>query len=405
MMKSIKPQTFCILIAVLFLVLQLKGLAQTDENTITPAAFSWMSKTSINIKKTYDSYRKFIDENDPLILFDFNTIQAEGLNYMVPSSLGDLSVGPIHGELAMYVRWQTKGDLKLGFFAFVNSLDLQIDDELHPTLRDAEGPYGDLYGWQSGNMIIATSATFNPNIEITLGALITESPYVTLANNGTEQFDIIYDDEKEEYRASVDKDELFFIGKFYGYQFGTFYELSERVFTLIELKKSFDVVSNAGEIDLGLRHYSYRRTYQAGVEYHNPKLLSVLNVDFETYWNIYKNEQWNDLGYVMLSSGVSIFKDKHQREIDGLKRDFFIEIKGGVSYSKDIFSEGLTGYSCTVDFINIWGWWHSLKFGFSYNYFDDLNRLPIKDSYGIIIASRFMVKDFKRLKKRLRLSD
>jgi hypothetical protein len=404
-MKSIKTKILQLLPAILLILLQLKGQAQSDDNTITPDAFNWMSKTSINIKKTYDSYRKFIEEYDPLVLFDVNTIQAEGYNYLVPSSLGDLSVGPIQLEMAMYYRWQTKKKLKLGFFAFINTLDLQIDEELHPTLRDIEGPYGDLYGWQSGKMILATSATFNPNVEITLGALVTQAPYVTLANDGTEQFDIIYDEEEDEYLASLDKNELFFIGTFYGYQFGTFYEFSEREFSLIELKRSFNLSSNAGEIDLGLRHYSFKKTYQAGIEYHNPNLLSVINVDFESYWNIYKNNQWNDLGYIMLSSGVSIFKNKQQTEIDRVKKDFFIDIMGGVSYSKDIFNEGLTGYSCTVNFIDIWGWWHSFKVGYSHNYFDDLNRLPLKNEHGIIVAFRFMVKDFSRLKKRLRIGD
>lgn len=405
MMKSIKTKILRLLPAILLIVIQLKGLAQSDEKTITPDAFNWMSKTSINIKKTYDSYRKFIDEYDPLVLFDVNTIQTEGYNYLVPSSFGNVSVGPIHLEMAMYFRWQTKKDLKLGFFAFINTLDLQIDEELHPTLRDIEGPYGDLYGWQSGKMIMATSAKFNQNIEITLGALVTQAPYVTMANDGTEQFDIIYDEEEEEYLASLDKNELFFIGNFYGYEVGTFYEFGEREFSLIELKKSINLGENAGEVALGLRHYSFRKTYQAGFEYNNPTILSVISVDFETYWNIYKNSQWNELGYVMLSSGVSIFKDRHLTEIDRVKNDFFIEIKGGVSYSKDIFNEGLTGYNCTVDFINIWGWWHSFKVGYSHNYFDDLNRLPLKNEHGIIVAFRFMVKDFTRLKKRFRIGD
>ncbi len=404
-MKSIKLNIL-LLPAILLILIQNKGLAQSDDNTITPEAFNWMSKTSINIKKTYDNYQNFIDEHDPIFLFDFNTIQVgENDNYLIPSSLGDLNVGPIQGELAMYRRWQTKKDLKLGFFLCVNSLDLQINEELHPTLRDTLGPYGDLYGWNSGKIIMSTSATFNQNIEITLGVLLSYAPYITIANDGTEQFDIFYDEEKEEYFTTLDKDEFFFIGTFYGYKFGTFYEFSEREFSLIELKKNINLGVKAGEVGLGLRHYSFRKTYQAGFEYNHPTLLSVISVDFETYWNIYKNGQWNDLGYIMLSSGVSIFKDRQQKEIDRVKKDFFIEIKGGISYSKDIFYEGLTGYYCTVDFINILRWWHSFKVGYSYNYFDYLSRLPLKNEHGIVIAGRFMIQDFSRLRKRLRLND
>lgn len=405
-MKSIKLNILLFLPAILLILIQLKGLAQSDDNTITPEAFNWMSKTSINIKKTYDNYQSFIDEHDPIFLFDFNTIQTERNNYLIPSSLGDLSVGPIQGELAMYFRKQTKKDLKLGFFLCGNSLDLQINKELHPTLRDTLGPYGDLYGWKIGKMIFAISTTFNQNVEISLGALGTNRPHITFDNNGTEQFDIIFNDEEDEYSTSLIKSEFFFIGTFYGYKFGTFYEFSEREFSLIELKKNINLGKKNGEAGLGLRHYSFRKTFQAGFEYSNPTLLSVISVDFESYWNIYKNGQWNDLGYIILSSGVSIFKDRQQKEIDRVKKDFFIEIKGGVSYSKNIFNEGLTGYSCTMDFINIWGWWHSsFKVGYSYNYFDYLSRLPLKNEHGIIIAGRIMIQDFTRLRKRLRLND
>ncbi|MFO7869412.1 MAG: hypothetical protein R6U95_08970, partial [Bacteroidales bacterium] len=101
MMKSIKLNII-LLPAILLILIQNKGLAQSDDNTITPEAFNWMSKTSINIKKTYDNYQNFIDEHDPIFLFDFNIIQVgENDNYLIPSSLGDLNVGPIQGELAM----------------------------------------------------------------------------------------------------------------------------------------------------------------------------------------------------------------------------------------------------------------------------------------------------------------
>ena len=356
---------------------------------ITPEGFNWMSRTSINIVNTYRNYQYFIKENEPKFLFDVNTIQTFGYGYTIPSSLGMINVGPIHLELGAYFRWQVKENFKLGFFAFANTLDLQIDDVKHPDLTSSSGAYGNLYGWQSGKIILAVNPQINENINFSVGALLVDSPFVTLSEDCTDQFDIYFDEEFDEYLPNNEREELFFLGKFYGYEIGTFFEFKEKIFSLIDFKRVFSLSEKAGDIGVGFRHYNFLNTYQVGAEYQNSSLFTILPVNFEVYWNILKNNKWNEISYVNFSTGKTFLKDQSTELAS--KRDFHINVSTGISYSRELFDEGLVGYQISFDFANIWGAWRSLVLGYSRNYRDYLNRLPIKNEHEVVFAFRFMM--------------
>ncbi len=375
---------------ILLMILFSLKIAKAQDKLITPDGFNWISKTSIDIMKTYRHYNSFIEENDPMFLFDAHTIQTAQNNYTIPTSLGLVNAGPIQGEMAIYYRWQINEKKKLGFFVFVNSIDLQIDSKLHPNLRDADGTYGDLYAWKSRKMIFAVHHEFNPDIRLTLGALVNTKPYVTLANDSTEQFDIFYDEEHEEYRTYKQASELFFLGNFYGYELGTLYQFEENTLSLIELKRFFNMGENAGYLALGYNHYNFLKTHQVGLEYQHNSLLP-LPVHLEAYWNVYKNKKWNDVGYFLLSTQWTFLKDKSAASPAEAKKDFYITVDTGVSYSKDLFTEGLTGYFINFDMTHIWGYWTNLIVGYAYNYHDYLHRLPIKNEHNIVIAFRVMI--------------
>lgn len=384
-------KSFCFARLILLMFLSLSEIAEAQEKLITPDGFKWMSRTSIDIMKTYRNYKSFIEENNPKFLFDAHTIQTAQDDYSIHTSLGMVSVGPLQGELAIYFRWQVMKKLKLGFFAFVNRIDLQINDKLHSDLTDPEGPYGNLYAWKSGKSIIAVSPHFNPEIIMTIGALITQYPYVTFSNDSTEQFDIDYDEEKEKYLTYKDKQELFFIGNFYGYELGTIYEFEENSFSLIELKRFFEMSEKIGHLALGFNHYDFRKTYQLGLEYDNRSLFSIFPVHLEAYWNIYKDKKWNDIGYFLFSTRQTFLKENSIASPAEEKKDFYIGVDTGISYSKDLFAEGLTGYFINFDLTNIWGYWRNFILGYSYNFHDYLNRLPIKNDHKIVVAFRVMI--------------
>jgi hypothetical protein len=341
-----KKLTIIVAKRLLFLTLLAASLNSLSQSkVITPEGFNWMSKASVNMVSTYRNYQDFIRINEPKFLFDVNTIQTFDYGYVVPTSLGNIGVGPIHLELGAYFRWQIKDNFKIGFFAFANTLDLQIDDVKHADLTSSSGTYGNLYGWQSGKIILAVNPQINENVNFSIGALLIDSPFVTISDQGTEQFDIYYDDEFDEYLTNNEREELFFMGKFYGYEIGTFFELKEKVLSLVDLKRVFSLGEGLGDFGVGFRHYNFQKTYQVGIEYKNPSLFSTLPIHFEAYWNILSNNRWNEIGFVNLSTGKSFLKDKSEEFV---KKDFYITVNTGLSYSRELFDEGLFGYQVTA---------------------------------------------------------
>jgi len=389
-MSQMKRDQYFSFYLTLILTLFSFGQADAKSKEITPDGFNWMSRTSIDIMKTYRHYNTFIEQNNPKFLFDAHTIQTAQNDYILPTSLGPITSGPIQGEMAIYYNWQINQKKQIGFFAFVNSIDLQIDSKLHPNLRDTDGPYGDLYGWKSAKYIMAADHEFSPDIKITLGALVNYRPYLTLAADSSQQFDIYYDEEKEEYRTDKDAAELFFHGTFYGYDIGTLYQFEANTFSLIELKRFFKMGEDAGYLALGYNHYSYLKTHQLGLEYEHNSLLP-LPVHLEAYWNLYRDKKWNDIGYFLFSTRRTFLKDESPAADAEPEKDFFITAHGGISYSKDLFTEGLPGYFINFDMNHIWGYWTNLMIGYSYNYHDYLHRLPIKDEHSIVVAFRIMI--------------
>ena len=160
---------------------------------------------------------------------------------------------------------------------------------------------------------------------------------------------------------------------------------------LIEWKRFFELPEKAGSFALGFNHYNFLKTYQAGVEYRNRSFLSLLPLRLEAYWDIYKNKEWNDVGYFLASTSRTFLKDKSTAGPAKAKKDFYIKMDTGISYSKDLFTEGLAGYFCNFDLTNIWGYWRSFKIGYAYNFHDYLHSLPIKNDHKIIIAFRIMI--------------
>jgi hypothetical protein len=359
-----------------------------------------MSRTSLDIMKSYQYYNSIIKTYDPTFLFDANTIQTGSKNYLIPTSLGVLNVGPIQGNMLIYGKWQVNESLGLGFIAVVNSIDLQINDEEHPELRDTDGPFGDLYAWKNSKYIIAIRPDFDPEIEITIGVLMSQVPYVTMSEDSVKQFDIFYyeeevkegEEKKEgEYRTYTEKNELFLEARIYGYYFGTLYEFEENSLSLLEVKRFFDMGKETGSLSVGFNYYNYLNTYQAGFEYQNTSLFSLFPIQIEAYWDIYKNGNWNDVGYFLFKANQNLFKNDSVELSNIGDKDFYINVEAGTSYSKDLFVEGLFGYSLDFDFRNIWGYWQSLSVGYSYNYHDNIHRLPIENEHMIHIAFRIMI--------------
>ncbi len=229
-----------------------------QKGQITPDSFEWMAKTSINIMDTYQYYNTLIDNYEPKFLFDARSVQTFWDNYIIPTTLGDITVGPIQMDMALYWKWQPRDSLSFGFLAFVNGIDLQIDENIHLELTSVDSLYGDLYGWKSRKYIIAVHLEFNKDIDVTIGALIQQTPYITLDSLGNQVFSIPYFDEPpiEEWRTYEEQTELFLNGTAYGYEVRTLYEFKESSINLFEINKELKN-KRYGEFELGLNYYKH----------------------------------------------------------------------------------------------------------------------------------------------------
>jgi hypothetical protein len=214
---------------------------------------------------------------------------------------------------------------------------------------------------------------------------------MVICTHSVKQFDIFYHEESEEHRTYVEKQELFLQARIYGYDIGTIYEFEENSLNLFEVKRFFDMEQETGSLAVGFNYYNYLNTYQAGIEYRSKSFFSLLPIRLEAYWDIYKNGIWNDVGYFLLRTNQNFLKNNPNESSNTSDEDFYINVDVGASYSKDLFVEGLFGYSLDVHFRNIWGCWRNLIFGYSYNFHDNLHRLPIKNDQMILIAFRIMI--------------
>ncbi|MBL7149131.1 MAG: hypothetical protein ISS80_03570 [Candidatus Cloacimonetes bacterium] len=362
-----------------------------QNNQITPSSFEWMAKTSINIMDTYKYYDTLIDNYEPKFLLDARSVQTFGNDYVIPTTLGNITVGPIQMDFALYWKWQLRDSLSFGFLAFVNSIDLQIDENIHPELCSSSGEYGDLYGWKSRKYIIAVHPEFNKDIDVTIGALIQQTPYVTIDSLGNQVFSIHYFDEPPiaEWRTYEEDTELFLNGTAYGYEVRTLYEFKESSINLFEINKELKN-KRYGEFELGLNYYKHSKTVQTGFQYKNDKLISFLPFKFDLFWDIYKKDKWNELSYAQMDMTLFVFKDKYTDKPVYDKKDFYISLNWGSSYSKCIFDEALLGYSWKLSFENIFRTF-SLAFGGSYNDYNYLFRVPIKNETMVLIDLKMMI--------------
>ena len=203
---------------------------------ITPSSFEWMAKTSIHIMDTYKFYSALIERENPKFLIDVKTVQSVD-EFTIPSTLGDITVSPAQGDVALYWKWQPGDSLSYGFLASANIIALNIDSAIHPELTSADSIYGDLRRWESSKFIVAVHPEFNKAIDVTIGALIKFTPYVSTDSLNIKLFDIYFDEERNEWRTDEDQAELFLNGTAYGYKINTLYEFKESSIILFEINR------------------------------------------------------------------------------------------------------------------------------------------------------------------------
>jgi len=376
----------------IFLLLIPNLYISAQDKIITPESYEWMCKTSINIMKTYKYYDSIIEKYDPKFLFDANTVQTFTDNYLITTKAENgtfsdtLFVGPFQGDLALYWKLKLKDSLCVSFIVFMTSFDLQIEKEIHPELRDENGPYGDLYGWKSRKFILAVRPDIFEKIKLTIGALIHTNPYVITAENEKKEFSIYHDEKNNEWRTFREHPELFLNGKVFGYEVRTLYEYKKSSINLLELNKKFKKIKD-GEMELGLNYYKQTKAFQAGFLYENKNWIKFLPVSLEFFWDIYRKDHWSDLGYFVFNVSSSIFKNDYEFYD---KKDFYIGFDFSSSYSKGMFAQGLWGNSWKVRFENIFRYF-SMGFGFAYNEHKYLYRVPIKNEKMVLIDFRIMI--------------
>lgn len=367
------------------------------EKRITPEGFEWISKTSLNVMATYQRYDELIKRYDPKLLFNIDAVRGCEHDYITPTTIGDLTVVPVQLDFALYGNWRIK-QTSLGFLAVANTVDLRIAKEAHPDLNSGDGPYGILYGWYKRYILAAFRGSFGENIKLAIGEVYAYSPYVVTALDGSKQFGLIEEQGYKEYKTTKGEKESFLYANFYGYEVGGIHDFKKVNPKLFQLRKFFNIGKDLGELIPGVNYYRLADTTQAGIEHKDFMLTPNVSLGGKFFLNIHERNRGAGLAYITGTMSAYFLKDKAAGEDDS-KRDLYISLTPGLSYSRDIFDEDLWGYSLDIALENFpMAPGHEKNFGqgkfaigVSRNYHGTLHRVPIKDEMLLSVAFQWMI--------------
>ena len=369
-------------------------ILNAQEAEITPESFEWMSKTSIDIMTTYNYYNSMIEEYDPRFLINARGGGPFTQEYFISTPKGTIYVNPMQIDMVLYWKWQISKAFSLPILMIAGGLELMIDPR-HSDETDPDNYHGRDEQRRNRKLIMAVRPTYGENIQMTIGGLAHQTPVVEKSDDNKLLFSD-FDKESGEYRTYAENVDLFFQADIYGYEISSLYEFQENSFYLIQLEHFFNINERIGKVAVGFNYYKYLKTYQAGFQLINHSILSGNPLSLEFFWDIYRNKTRNEIGYIAIT-GEHLFKrDLNIPE----EEDFYMRLKIGASYSKDIFPEGLPGMSAELFFENIWGYLKSISAGYSINYHHHLHRVPIKNNVFAIVSYQIRIPQKKENDKK-----
>ncbi len=368
-----------VIIIILFAVVGSTELYSSENKVISPEKFQWMTETSADLLGRIKTYNSEIDLYKPYVYLDYDNVLTPGYEYTAPTPIGPWNVGPVEGNLGLYI-----GVEHFGFIAVVNGINLLIDDK-HKT-----GIYSNLDGWASYNYLGGVRFALDSDFQLIGGAVMKQTPYFVKIDDDL-KFSA-YTDKNGAIQTNENRVEAFALLKLFGYDIVTFYNSDKKRASSLDLSGNVFDKGDSGRFDFQLSYYDLSTTVQGGFKYDDFFILSFLSLGTSATFNIYSEDKNRSvIADALIYDRIFIFRDSPLRSKESTD-DFYIVIRTGLSVSRDLFDEYLYGYMAEVSGVNIKVLGSRTQFlaGGSYNYDETLNRMPVKDQFLVSFKVKFM---------------
>lgn len=355
-------RTRAILPALLVILLAAAAAYPQQYPTIDPSAFENISHASLNILQVFKEYDNLIADNN------FRTIlNARGASmsemYSVSTTAGDVIVHPFQADLLFHSR---------GFVLVASMMDLRIAKLFNEGLPfEYLLPYGWSYRYAIAGYRLLGRRKGN---DLTIGVMLQQKPYLEEGAGGEKVFGYL-DKGYTLLTSTVSTTSPFIHFNIFGNDVATIYSTEEGDLDSAEYEFSLPLGERTGRLNLGYNYSRFTDNSQAVVKY---KELHF------TRWAMFGVEYSQDVTTSRLSyiqPEVTIFlawEGKKAAE----KLDRHTKLHFGYSYDREIFGEGVSGYTFDVSFENLKlykDWAGSVSIGLANNYRATLNRIPIRD--------------------------
>lgn len=362
---------------------------------IIPESFKLISETSLDIIQTFDDYNTEITANGYKFFFDIDLVTILNTRFIVPTTQGNknFELGQYTG--CLYWSIDLTSSFSLAIFAAGNGIALanNIWTDSH----------NDVFSYDYGIYCLIIKES-EYNFALDCGFIKRWLPIITSDVNNNEYFSYTFDNEINRFVTSEEEQTEAFANLFlFGFTSKIVYDTEDSVFKAFEFRYEFSVADLLrlfipgldinvrdflGLLVPGFNYFDFMNIKQLGYRHYAISPLDFIKFSYELYFNLDKQ----NLDYIVADISLYLFGDKGQQYKNELSnenktRHFGIALNGGLSYSKDIFPEGVFGYSVKIALKNIPLLISTAEIdvGYSNNYHATLYRLPIKDGNVLLL--------------------
>jgi hypothetical protein len=365
-----------------FILALCAGIQDLFASTINPDHYNELASSSVSLFRVINEYKDLVKLEDSVVF-----MQADGFFipqiFTLPSTEGDLNGTPSQFDAIINVKILQTENLTARFFLLGSYFYLMLDSETINTYPIFKA--NDIKeGWQYGNAIAAIQCNF-ADYDFTLGMNIRYLPYISYENTGNGEFALYQDEDMNWDTKTMTFERLYFDTEINGYKLNSLFSIND-IIEQIAIEKLFHLdpfnlqvgpslyFSNPGDLILSGARFKGSigkiLQYSGGVF---PKIdLSNISLGFEN-------------AYIDIRIPVLDFQN-----INNPRRNFELIFNLKTSISQSVDEDYLAGYSGEIflNHIPFWSVWNlvsrktyiGVKGGFSYNYYDSLQRMPFSNT-------------------------
>ncbi|GEM_PF-6445429 len=338
--------------------------------------------------RAFNSGLQIILKYDPVFFINADTIQAfskEG--FTVPMKFYEQKVQPIQGDMTLYWQPFKEKNWTIAFLASVSTIDLQTRERGLPS---------DAYGWMMRYTVLGMRATLSDIVKVTVGYLYKFYPIILTDEFGKKYFSSELDENND--IAHNETNSCFFHTDILGINLSAIVRAGEGI-DLVEFKIPFSFNENYTIISPDIGYFRFHDIVKTGlsvtnefpVRIENTSIESII-VGLEASSRVCARHDWTGLTSMILTVSFIADRDKSSKNVPK-GREFYKKITIGVSYSKELFLEGIAGAFIESSVFNLRLFGNHFfigNLGVAYNYHYSLYRMPIKNQILIPFSLMWM---------------